>query len=282
MARARNIKPGFFTNDVLGELDPLARLLFAGLWTLCDRDGRVEDRPKKIKVETVPYDDCDPDELLEALRAGGFIERYEVDGRRIIQVVAWSKHQTPHMKEAASTLPAPVKHSADPVQAPDGVLPDPAPAHLIPDSGYLIPDSSTEEEAQEAQLQRSSQAGLMCKAMRTQGVQDVNPGHPDLIALIDAGATVAEFEGAAAEAYRRGKGFAYSLTVLTNQRIEAARKSTLMHKGEMPARAPPESFREREVAAKAARVREMTGGLLGNGSRTKDKENSDASFPALG
>jgi hypothetical protein len=282
VARARNIKPGFFTNDVLGELDPLARLMFAGLWTLCDREGRVEDRPKKIKAETLPYDNCDPDALLDALRDGGFIERYEVDGKRFIQVVAWSKHQTPHMKEAASTIPAPDKNGARTVQGSDGGQPDPAPAHLIPDSGFLIPDSSDGEETQEALLQRSSQAGLMCKAMRVQGVQDVNPGHPDLLALIDAGATVAEFEGAAAEAYRRGKGFAYSLTVLTNQRIEAARKADLMHKGQLPARAPPESFREREVAAKAARVREMTGGLLGNGSRTKDKENSDASFPALG
>ena len=37
MARARNIKPGFFTNDVLADCDPLARLLFAGLWTVADR-----------------------------------------------------------------------------------------------------------------------------------------------------------------------------------------------------------------------------------------------------
>ena len=51
MARARNIKPGFFTNDELVELPFATRLLFIGLWTIADREGRMVDRPKKIKME---------------------------------------------------------------------------------------------------------------------------------------------------------------------------------------------------------------------------------------
>lgn len=141
MARSRNIKPGFFTNDVLGELPPLARLLFAGIWTLCDRAGRVEDRPKKIKAEVLPYDSCDADPLLQMLSEKGFITRYEVGGVRVIQVVAWEKHQNPHIKEAESTLPAQVKHGARTVQEPCKEQPLPERAGLIPDSGYLIPDS---------------------------------------------------------------------------------------------------------------------------------------------
>ncbi len=139
MARSRNIKPGFFTNDVLGELPALTRLLFAGLWTICDREGRIEDRPKKIRAEVLPYDECDPDAMLQSLHDGGFIERYEVEGRRLIQVCAWAEHQNPHVKEAASTLPAPCKSGASPVQAPDEAQPLPALAGLIPSS--LIPDS---------------------------------------------------------------------------------------------------------------------------------------------
>ena len=45
MARARNIKPGFFKNEILGVADPLYSLLFEGLWVLADRAGRLEDRP---------------------------------------------------------------------------------------------------------------------------------------------------------------------------------------------------------------------------------------------
>ena len=49
MARARNIKPGFFKNEFLAEMPCEVRLLFIGLWTLADREGRLEDRPKRIK-----------------------------------------------------------------------------------------------------------------------------------------------------------------------------------------------------------------------------------------
>ena len=142
MARSRNIKPGFFTNDELAELPALTRLLFIGLWTLVDRDGRIEDRPKKIKAECMPYDDMDADAALSALCKSGFILRYEADGTRCIQVQNWHKHQNPHVKELASTLPAPDKHQTSPVQEPDKAQPQPERAGLIPDSGFLIPDSS--------------------------------------------------------------------------------------------------------------------------------------------
>lgn len=143
MARARNIKPGFFTNDKLGELHPLARLLFAGLWTICDRAGRVEDRPKKIQAEVLPYDKCNADKLLQSLHDAGFIRRYAAGGKCAIQVLQWDKHQNPHMKEAESTIQAPGEHGASTVQALDEAQPFPALARLIPDSGFLIPESNT-------------------------------------------------------------------------------------------------------------------------------------------
>jgi hypothetical protein len=110
MARIRSIKPGFFTNDQLAEVDPLGRILFAGLWCHADRAGRLEDRPRKIKAEVLPYDDCDVDGLLSTLAASGFIVRYEVAGVRLIQVVNFEKHQTPNIKEIASTLPPPPRN----------------------------------------------------------------------------------------------------------------------------------------------------------------------------
>jgi hypothetical protein len=105
MARTRIIKPGFFLNDVLGECPPLARLLFAGLWCRADREGRLECRPKRLKPEILPFDDCDIVELLRALEAKGFIELYAVDGRDYIQVVNFTKHQKPHPREPKSEIP---------------------------------------------------------------------------------------------------------------------------------------------------------------------------------
>lgn len=140
MARARNIKPGFFSNDVLAEIDPLGRLLFAGLWTIADREGRLEDRPKRIKAEVLPYDNCNIDELLQALNSKGFILRYSVDGNGYIQVLAWGKHQNPHIKESASTIPVPTEHSTSTVLGTTFTGASPADS-LIPDSFNLIPDS---------------------------------------------------------------------------------------------------------------------------------------------
>ena len=71
MARARNIKPGFFTNDELVELPFSTRLLFIGLWTIADREGRMVDRPKKIKMEIFPADDVDCDQALTQLADSG-------------------------------------------------------------------------------------------------------------------------------------------------------------------------------------------------------------------
>jgi hypothetical protein len=143
MARARNIKPGFFTNDMLAECTPLARLLFAGLWLHCDREGRMEDRPKKIKAEILPYDSCDADALLGELETHGFIIRYPHGDRRYIQVTNFGKHQNPHIKEAASEIPAPAQHSASTVQAPE----IPEPVGLNPSSPILNPESLTTTDA---------------------------------------------------------------------------------------------------------------------------------------
>lgn len=148
MARARNIKPGFFTNEDLVELDFATRLLFAGLWTVADKAGRLEDRPKKIKIDVFPADDVDIDGMLTALAQRGFITRYTAGGKAYIQVNAWDKHQRPHHTEKESSIPPnpqdgngglTVKEPLEPVesQKQDGGNP---PDSLIPDTGFT--DSS--------------------------------------------------------------------------------------------------------------------------------------------
>ncbi len=105
MARARNIKPGFFTNPELAECSPHARLLFIGLWLLADREGRLEDRPKHIKVHIFPCDDVDVDSLLGELHSRNFAIRYEALGIKCIFIPGFMKHQNPHRNEVASELP---------------------------------------------------------------------------------------------------------------------------------------------------------------------------------
>lgn len=113
MSRARNLKPGFFKNEVLADLPFEYRILFQGLWCLADRAGRLENRPRRIKAEIFPHDAVDVVQGLIALAGSGFIELYEVGGFQYVQIVAFSKHQNPHCKETASTIPAPCANSAD-------------------------------------------------------------------------------------------------------------------------------------------------------------------------
>ena len=80
--------------------------------------------------------------------------------------------------------------------------------------------------------------GMVCKAMKTAGIADPNPGHPKLLALLKAGADLTEFTSAAADAVARKKGFAYALGMVANRRAEAANMAAAgLHQGAMPAAA---------------------------------------------
>lgn len=93
-------------NEDLAELEPLTRLFFIYLWMLADREGRVEDRPKKLKAKALPYDiNVDADVMLNDLQSGGFLVRYEADGGKYIQILTFSKHQKPHSNESQSVIP---------------------------------------------------------------------------------------------------------------------------------------------------------------------------------
>ena len=111
--RARSLKPGFFKNEYLAELGPYAQLLFEGLWCLADREGKLEDRPKRIKAEIFPYYDPKPDveTLLCKLQEAGFISRYSVNGFKLIKVLNFTKHQSPHSTEKPSIYPDPPQNS---------------------------------------------------------------------------------------------------------------------------------------------------------------------------
>jgi hypothetical protein len=105
VARTRNIKPGFFTNDVLGECDPLARLLFAGLWCHADRNGVVEYRPRRLKAEILPFDEADVPSLVSALENRGFVVRFDAKGTSWLQVTKFHEHQSPHPREPGIDFP---------------------------------------------------------------------------------------------------------------------------------------------------------------------------------
>jgi hypothetical protein len=171
MARARNIKPGFFTNDDLGELSPLARLGFIGLWGQADFNGNMKYKPKRLKVEVLPYDNVDFAELVGELQQAGFVEIYRVDGENFLHVVNFRKHQRPHKNEVlrGTDIPQPVTgedpNGTDPEQnrteteqeRDENVSNPPDTGYRIPDSGYPQPD--TDKNTGPANAEPASDSG---------------------------------------------------------------------------------------------------------------------------
>lgn len=99
MARARNIKPAFFSNDLLADIEPLGRLFFIGLWTIADYQGNIEWRERRLKAQILPYDDCDVKEIAINLDKSGFIRFYSDGDTVYLNVTNFCTHQNPHKNE---------------------------------------------------------------------------------------------------------------------------------------------------------------------------------------
>jgi len=105
MARIRTIKPEFFRHEDLQDLEmnhakEYPMLVFAGLWTLSDKEGRFEWRPRQIKLDVLPFLKFDMDQTLKLLADYGFIQKYEVDGKYYGLIPSFQEHQRITGKEA--------------------------------------------------------------------------------------------------------------------------------------------------------------------------------------
>ena len=158
MARSRNIKPAFFDNDELAGCDPLARLLFIGLWCLADYNGNLEYRPAKIKKQLLGYDDCDIESLVTSLDKSRFITIYhdkKCPNIKYINITNFSAHQRPHPneKKAGTKIPLPIDVGSQPIDLQGvvtnhdhGGINHEEDAPNPPDSCFLIPDSCSPDK----------------------------------------------------------------------------------------------------------------------------------------
>jgi uncharacterized protein YdaU (DUF1376 family) len=123
-----------------------------------------------------------------------------------------------------------------------------------------------------------TQAGAICKAIKRAGIPDVNPGHPRLRALIEAGATEPEFTGFARSAAEQGKGFAWVLAAVEGERKRAVSMGSQLHRGPLP-QADTETAWQR---SQRERVEEATGGILSKRKTTTTTEAINATAITLG
>jgi len=108
----------------------------------------------------------------------------------------------------------------------------------------------------------SSSPGAVCKAIKSVGINAVNPAHPEFLALLAQGVTQESFVESAKLAHAKHKGFAYLLGVVKGQLQDA--KTSAEGEGCRPiprntAQPSPESFKQRDDRIARQRWEEQTG-----------------------
>lgn len=113
MPRIRSIKPEFFKHYDLYSVEkacnlPL-RLAYAGLWTCADKEGRFQWKPPQLKLDVLPYDDVDFEEILNILWKNAWIIKYDFEDKFYGYIPTFKEHQRISGKEAQteSKLPEP-------------------------------------------------------------------------------------------------------------------------------------------------------------------------------
>jgi hypothetical protein len=83
------------------------RLAFIAMFTVADREGRFKWRPRTLKVECLPHDDCDFSRVLDALSTRGFVVKYACGGETYGYIPSFNRHQVVNNREHHSELPEP-------------------------------------------------------------------------------------------------------------------------------------------------------------------------------
>jgi len=138
MARIRNIKPDFWTDEKLVELDPWERLLFIGIWNFVDDEGYMPYSPKRIKMQVFPGDSLDVSRGVQNLISIGALTLYDSEAGQILKVTNWSKHQkvsNPSVSkyrgiELTLDNPKPLESAELPLE-----IPEPSPIRTEPSRG---------------------------------------------------------------------------------------------------------------------------------------------------
>jgi hypothetical protein len=95
MSRIRSTHPGIWTDERFVSLQPIARLLFMGIWNECDDNGSFEWAPLKLKMRLLPADNADAAQLLVELVDAGCIAKYDCDDRSYGAVRNFCRYQRP-------------------------------------------------------------------------------------------------------------------------------------------------------------------------------------------
>jgi hypothetical protein len=104
MARIRTIKPEFFTSEDIVSLSLSARLLYVATWCEADKEGRLQWKPKTLKMRYFPADSFNIEKACDELVSTGLVVLY---GDGLAFIPSFCSHQHINPRESASKLPDP-------------------------------------------------------------------------------------------------------------------------------------------------------------------------------
>lgn len=98
MARKRMIDPSIWINEDFGMLSNLAKLVFIGLFSNADDEGRGKANPAYIKAVLFPYNDdlriADIEKTLQEVSSKMSVIFYSCDENMYYTLTSWDTFQT--------------------------------------------------------------------------------------------------------------------------------------------------------------------------------------------
>ena len=77
MPKNRMIRTETWTDEKFVSLDPLARLLFIGMWNYACDNGHLDDSALQLKMRVLPADNTDVAALVDQIVASGMVTRHD-------------------------------------------------------------------------------------------------------------------------------------------------------------------------------------------------------------
>lgn len=106
----RMMNGAILEDEFMLDLSFFGRLLWIGLILTADDQGRMQDSAALIRAKVFPIDDIDINQIESSLCSfdeDGKIVRYVANGKHILQIVSWWKHQTPAWASPSKYPPPP-------------------------------------------------------------------------------------------------------------------------------------------------------------------------------
>lgn len=129
MARKRMIDPGIWSSEDFSKLTSFSKLVFIGLFSLADDEGRGKANPSYLKSMLFPYEEgirsADIKKTLQEIASTMSVIFYTHDEKEYYALKSWGRFQTIN-RPSPSDIPAP---TSDSVSTHRGLSEDSVSAH---------------------------------------------------------------------------------------------------------------------------------------------------------